>query len=92
MLRARGGVGCVGGGSAVSDQGRMKLPDNGVIVNTNRSFKMQMRRSGVLRKLRNGEVACSFKINLADPRSVDIAAMYGFDCVWLDMEHVPIDW
>ena len=27
-----------------------------------------------------------------NPRVTDIAAMYGFDCLWLDKEHVPTDW
>ena len=50
---------------------------------------MKMRPSRVLRKLRSGEVASCIKLNLADPRVVEIAGMSGFDCVWLDMEHVP---
>lgn len=50
---------------------------------------MQMRPSRVLKKLRSGGVASCTKINLSDPRAVEIAAMAGFDCVWLDMEHVP---
>jgi 4-hydroxy-2-oxoheptanedioate aldolase len=50
-----------------------------------------MRASRVLQRLRAGEVASSFKINLADARAVEIAAMAGFDCIWLDMEHVPND-
>jgi 4-hydroxy-2-oxoheptanedioate aldolase len=53
---------------------------------------MKMRPSRVLKKLRAGQVASCVKINLADPRVIDIAAMCGFDCVWLDMEHVPTDW
>lgn len=53
---------------------------------------MQMRPSRVLRKLRNGEIVSSTKLNLGDPRSAEIAAMCGFDCIWLDMEHVPTDW
>ena len=48
-----------------------------------------MRPSRVLRKLRGGKVASCVKLNLADPRVAEIAAMSGFDCVWLDMEHVP---
>ncbi len=52
---------------------------------------IQMRPSRVLQKLRAGEVATSFKLNLADARAVEIAAMAGFDCLWLDMEHVPND-
>lgn len=50
---------------------------------------MHMRRSRVLARLRAGEVACCTKINTADPRVVEIAAMSGVDSVWLCMEHVP---
>lgn len=53
---------------------------------------MRMRPSRVLSKLRAGQVATSFKVNLADARAVEIAAMSGFDCVWADMEHVANDW
>ena len=51
-----------------------------------------MRPSRVLRKLRNGEVAFAFKHNLSDPRVVDIAGRFGFDFVWLCMEHIGNDW
>jgi 4-hydroxy-2-oxoheptanedioate aldolase len=51
----------------------------------------KMRPSRVLAKLRAGEMATCFKLNLADARAVEIAAMAGFDCVWPDMEHVPND-
>ena len=50
---------------------------------------MHMRRSRVLRQMRNGKVATSIKLNLQDPRGAEIAAMCGFDCIWIDMEHVP---
>ena len=50
---------------------------------------MHMRKSRVLRQMRNGKVATCVKVNLADPRNVEIAAMCGFDCIWTDMEHVP---
>ncbi len=49
----------------------------------------QLRPSRVLQKLRQGDVATCVKINLADPRVAEIAGMAGFDCVWLDLEHVP---
>lgn len=51
-----------------------------------------MRKSRVLSKLRNGDVAFCFKLNLADARAAEIAAASGFDCLWTDMEHVPNDW
>lgn len=52
---------------------------------------MDMRKSRVLRKIRNGEVAVCTKLNLADPRVAELAAMSGFDCLWIDHEHVPMD-
>ncbi|MFP4028400.1 MAG: HpcH/HpaI aldolase family protein [Candidatus Brocadiia bacterium] len=51
----------------------------------------RMRPSRVLKKLRNGEVVNSFKLNLADIRATQIAAGFGFDCIWTCMEHVPND-
>ena len=50
---------------------------------------IKMRPSKVLAKLRAGEVAICVKLNLADPVSTELAGLCGFDCVWLDMEHVP---
>ena len=50
---------------------------------------MHMRKSRVLRQMRDGKVATCIKVNLADPRNVELAAMCGFDCVWTCMEHVP---
>ncbi len=52
---------------------------------------MNMRESRVLKKIREGKVAFCTKLNLADPRVAEIAAMSGFDCIWLDNEHVPTD-
>lgn len=53
--------------------------------------KPAMRPSRVLTRLRAGGMATCFKMNLADARAVEIAALAGFDCLWLDMEHVPND-
>lgn len=52
---------------------------------------MDMRLSRVLKKMREGKVAICVKLNLTDLRDVELAAMNGFDCVWIDMEHVPAD-
>ena len=52
-------------------------------------LKLTMRPSRVLAKLRAGKPVFSTKINLADPRAVELAAMFGFDCIWLCREHVP---
>jgi 4-hydroxy-2-oxoheptanedioate aldolase len=53
---------------------------------------MHMKESNVLKKLRDGKIVISVKTNLAEPRIVEIAAMCGYDCMWLDMEHIPNDW
>ena len=53
---------------------------------------MHLRKSTVLKKIRNGGTALCTKLNLADPRAAEIAAMCGFDCIWIDMEHVPSDY
>lgn len=50
-----------------------------------------MRKSKVLKKLREGKTVVSFKLNLSDTRACEIAAMNGFDCIWTCMEHVPND-
>ncbi len=52
---------------------------------------VSMRPSRVLARLRAGDIATCFKLNLMDARSAEIAAMAGFDCVWLCQEHVPND-
>ena len=49
----------------------------------------KMRPSRVLAKMRAGKVATCVKLNLTDPRVSEIAARCGYDCIWLDMEHVP---
>ncbi len=48
-----------------------------------------MRHSRVLKIMREGGVAVSIKCNLSDPREAEIAGACGFDCIWIDLEHVP---
>ncbi|MBE6633493.1 MAG: aldolase [Ruminococcaceae bacterium] len=48
-----------------------------------------MRPSRVLKIMREGGVAISTKCNFSDPREAEIAAACGFDCIWIDLEHVP---
>jgi len=55
-------------------------------------MEFSMRPSRVLRKLRAGEVVTCFKLNLVDVRAAEIAARFGFDCLWTCTEHVPNDW
>ena len=50
--------------------------------------EFKMRASKVLNKLNSGRVALCTKMNLSDPRAVEIAAMSGVDCVWTCQEHV----
>lgn len=53
---------------------------------------IQMRRSRVLELLRSGKKVTCIKINLADPRACALAALSGFDCIWVDQEHVSQNW
>jgi 4-hydroxy-2-oxoheptanedioate aldolase len=50
------------------------------------------RPSRVLKRLRGGELPTVLKINLSDPRVIEIAGLSGVDAVWLCNEHVPNDW
>ncbi len=54
-------------------------------------MKFSMRTSRVLRKLRNGERVIMTKINSSDCRVSEIAARFGFDCLWVGMEHIGND-
>ncbi|MGV3761332.1 HpcH/HpaI aldolase family protein [Parapedobacter sp.] len=51
-----------------------------------------MRKSKVLDKLRSGDTASCFKVNLKDALMSEIASLAGFDCVWVDLEHIGQDW
>lgn len=53
---------------------------------------MKPRSSRVLATLHQGQLPLVLKINLSDPRVVEIAGLSGVDAVWLCMEHVPNDW
>lgn len=53
---------------------------------------MNMRRSRTLEMLRAGETVFSVKLNSTDPRVTEIAAMMGFPCIWVDMEHTANDY
>ena len=53
---------------------------------------MNIRRSRTLELLRAGKIVMSVKLNTTDPRVVEIAAMMGIPCIWVDMEHTPNDY
>lgn len=53
---------------------------------------MKLRSSRVLKLLREGQFPTVLKINLSDPRVIEIAGLTGVDAVWLCTEHVPNDW
>jgi 4-hydroxy-2-oxoheptanedioate aldolase len=42
--------------------------------------------------LRARQLPTILRINLSDPRVIEIAALCGVDAVWLCTEHVPNDW
>lgn len=51
-----------------------------------------MRRSTVLHKLRSGSTVSCFKVNLKDAQVSEIVSLSGFDCVWVDLEHIGQEW
>ncbi|MDZ4287695.1 MAG: aldolase, partial [Prosthecobacter sp.] len=53
---------------------------------------MKPRSSRILREIRAGKRATVFKLNLIDPRIVELAGLSGASAVWLCNEHVPNDW
>lgn len=53
---------------------------------------MKLRPSRILRELRAGQSSTIFKLNLGDPRIVELAGLSGASGVWLCNEHVPNDW
>jgi 4-hydroxy-2-oxoheptanedioate aldolase len=53
---------------------------------------MKLRPSRLLREVRSGQSATSFKLNLADPRITELAGLAGFSAVWICNEHVGNDW
>jgi 4-hydroxy-2-oxoheptanedioate aldolase len=53
---------------------------------------MNTRASRILKKLRQGSIPTVIKMNLSDPRVIEIAGLCGTDAVWLCNEHVPNDW
>lgn len=50
------------------------------------------RQSRIRKLIASGESAACIKLNLNDPRIVEIAGLAGFDAVWLCNEHVPNHW
>ncbi|MEN8193792.1 MAG: aldolase/citrate lyase family protein [Bacteroidota bacterium] len=52
---------------------------------------MKMRKSRVLKKLRAGGVVSCLNVHL-DAQVSDIAGLSGFDCLWIDREHLAQDW
>jgi len=55
-------------------------------------MEMKMRESRVLKKLRKGEIVNCFKVNFCDGQAADLIARTGFDCLWIDREHLAGDW
>lgn len=52
----------------------------------------QLRPSRILRELRANQRSTVIKLNLGDPRIVELAGLSGASAVWLCNEHVPNDW
>lgn len=53
---------------------------------------MKLRPSRILRELNEGHFPTIFKLNLVDPRVIELAGLAGASAVWLCNEHVPNNW
>ena len=53
---------------------------------------MNKPNSKVVEKLRNDEMVTSVKLNIHHPIIAAQVAMAGFDLIWADMEHIPVDY
>jgi 4-hydroxy-2-oxoheptanedioate aldolase len=53
---------------------------------------MKLRQSRLLRELKAGSNPCTIKLNLNDPRLIELAGLAGASAVWMCNEHVPNDW
>jgi 4-hydroxy-2-oxoheptanedioate aldolase len=53
---------------------------------------MNLRSSRILRELRAGKRPTCFKLNLGDPRVIELCGLAGASSVWLCNEHVSNDW
>ena len=53
---------------------------------------MIQKPSPMMQKLRNDELVLCAKLNIVNMITAEIAAYAGFDCLWMDMEHVPADY
>lgn len=53
---------------------------------------MTLRPSRLLRELRSGASVPVLKMNLMDPRVIELAGLAGASAAWLCNEHVPNDW
>ncbi len=53
---------------------------------------MKNQNSRIKKLLEDGHLPNVLKINLSDPRIIEIVGLCGIDAVWLCTEHVPNDW
>ncbi len=53
---------------------------------------MNLRSSRILRELRAGKQPTCLKLNLCDPRIVELCGLAGFSAVWICNEHVGNGW
>jgi 4-hydroxy-2-oxoheptanedioate aldolase len=53
---------------------------------------MELRPSRMLRELRAGKAPTCFKLNLSDPRILELGGLAGVSAIWICNEHVSNDW
>src|SRR5512136_2537231 len=80
-------------GSCLSDKqvksGRKPFAKNAVGLS---SCDMNLRSSRILRELRAGKRPTCLKMNLGDPRVIELCGLAGASSVWICNEHVSNDW
>lgn len=55
-------------------------------------YHIPFRKSKVVKKWNQGKAAICYRVNFTDPKSTEIAAAAGVDCIWVDREHCGNDW
>ncbi len=53
---------------------------------------MKLRRSRILSEMRSGKCSTCIKLNLGDPRIIELCGLAGMSSVWICNEHVGNDW
>lgn len=62
------------------------------VLSLRKLYGMKLRPSRILRELRTGKNPTCIKLNLGDPRVIELCGLAGASAVWICNEHVGNDW